>query len=40
MHVPQSWFSGLIWISLVTVGLAALYLLVILIKESKDGELW
>lgn len=40
MTIPEAWFSILLWGSLVVVASAATYLLVVLVREWRDGRLW
>jgi hypothetical protein len=38
--IPQSVFTAALWLALVVVALAAIYLLVMLVREWLKGELW
>ena len=40
MMVPAEVFSALLWGALGVVALAAVYLLVVLVREWLAGELW
>ena len=40
MTVPAWLFGGMLWAALVVVASAAVYLLVVLVREMKDGTLW
>jgi hypothetical protein len=40
MQVPAFIFDGMLWSALVGVALGAVYLLVVLVREWKSGQLW
>ena len=40
MRIPAFLFDGMLWIALVGVALGAVYLLVVLVHEWKNGKLW
>jgi hypothetical protein len=40
MTIPAWLFSTALWAALVVVGAAAVFLLVMLVREWKDGSLW
>lgn len=40
MIVPASVFSFALWAALSVVAVAAIYLLVVLVREWRDGTLW
>ena len=40
MRIPGAVFDGMLWLALVGVALGAVYLLVVLVKEWRSGQLW
>lgn len=40
MRIPGTVFDGMLWLALVGVALGAVYLLVVLVKEWRSGQLW
>ena len=40
MQVPQLLFEVALWSALAVVGAGAVYLLVVLVREWRRGELW